>query len=386
MDFYRFSISWPRVLPTGDVSNINNKSINYYNRLIDTCLAYGIQPMVTMYHYDMPEELQKFGGLTNDIIIDYFGSYANLLFKRFGDRVKFWITFNEPSNTCLLSYGTGEFAPRVKSNGIGELLCGSNILKAHARAYRIYKDRYAARFRGKVGITLNSRYFYSATNSTSDVERAMQFYVRRLYSWNQFLVWITSEFFSSDGLHNRFSVDTATIQKLWKLKSEETAFAKDANSRDCRYCPMIGSRIYEVRPTSWDSTTIRVAWSSAVSTRMNRTHRLCATQVWSSARIQHGSNRSHRGCIRYPTALASWCCTFPLSHCGRGAYFNLPIHIRRYIQREYGNPEVIITENGWPDGGRANDTDRIIYFADHLKEILKVIRTNGCNVTGYTGN
>lgn len=59
--------------------------------------------------------------------------------------------------------------------------------------------------------------------------------------------------------------------------------------------------------------------------------------------------------------------------------------IRRYIKREYGDPEVIITENGWPDDGRLNDSDRIVYLGEHLKEILKVARRNECNVTGYTG-
>lgn len=177
MNFYRFSISWARVLPTGDISNVNKLGIDYYNRLIDTILAYNIQPMVTMYHYDLPEELQKFGGLTNDIFIQYFESYANLLFSRFGDRVKLWITFNEPSNTCLLSYGTGEFAPRVTANGVGEYLCGHNLLKSHARVYHMYKERYAPLYNGKIGITLNSRFFYSPTNSTYDVEKALQLHV-----------------------------------------------------------------------------------------------------------------------------------------------------------------------------------------------------------------
>lgn len=87
MKFYRFSIGWSRVLPNGDVSNINEVGIEYYNKLIDKLLENGIEPMVTMYHYDLPHDLQKFGGLTNSIFISYFEAYANLLFSRFGDRV-----------------------------------------------------------------------------------------------------------------------------------------------------------------------------------------------------------------------------------------------------------------------------------------------------------
>lgn len=89
MDFYRFSIGWSRVLPDGDISSANEAGINYYNKLIDRLLENGIQPMVTMYHYDMPQNLQTFGGLTNQIFISYFEAYANLLFSWFGDRVTF---------------------------------------------------------------------------------------------------------------------------------------------------------------------------------------------------------------------------------------------------------------------------------------------------------
>lgn len=87
MNFYRFSIAWSRVLPNGDISSINEKGIEYYNRLINLLLENGIEPMVTMYHYDLPNELQKFGGLTNPIFVSFFEAYANLLFERFGDRV-----------------------------------------------------------------------------------------------------------------------------------------------------------------------------------------------------------------------------------------------------------------------------------------------------------
>lgn len=177
MNQYRFSIAWSRVLPDGDISSVNEAGIAYYNKVINKVLEYGIEPVVTMYHYDLPQALQKFGGLTNSIIISYFESYANLLFDRFGDRVKIWITFNEPSAFCLQGYGSGSAAPMVEANGIGEYLCGNNVLKSHAVAYRLYEKRYAGRFNGKVGITLNTLFCYSDTNNTDDVNRAMAFEV-----------------------------------------------------------------------------------------------------------------------------------------------------------------------------------------------------------------
>lgn len=117
MDFYRFSIAWSRVLPDGDISNVNEKGIEYYNKIIDKLLELKIEPMVTMYHYDLPQKLQDFGGLTNSIFVSYFEAYANLLFERFGDRVKYWITFNEPSDFCLDGYSTGHHAPGMILSG-----------------------------------------------------------------------------------------------------------------------------------------------------------------------------------------------------------------------------------------------------------------------------
>lgn len=177
MNHYRFSIAWSRVLPDGDISSVNEAGIEYYNKLINTILEYGIEPVATMYHYDLPQDLQKFGGLTNSIIVHHFEAYANLLFERFGDRVKRWITFNEPSVFCLQGYGEGSSAPLVIANGVGEYLCANNVLKSHAATYRLYKRKFADKFNGKVGITLCSKFYYSETNRTEDVNRALAFEV-----------------------------------------------------------------------------------------------------------------------------------------------------------------------------------------------------------------
>lgn len=107
MDWYRFSVSWPRILPTGDITNVNEKGIEYYNKIIDNLLEQKIEPMITMYHYDLPLRLQQIGGWSNELIVDYFKAYAKLLFERFGDRVKYWVTFNEPYIICR-SYGNAQ--------------------------------------------------------------------------------------------------------------------------------------------------------------------------------------------------------------------------------------------------------------------------------------
>lgn len=178
MDFYRFSMSWPRILPTGDISTVNRDGIAYYNRLINELLDNDIQPMVTMFHWDLPSELSKIGGFTSSQIVDYFTAYANLLFQEFGDRVKYWITFNEPAIFCWFGYGLDMHAPALNSSGVGEYLCGHNVLKAHAAVYHSYKKCYYKRYNGQIGISSSASFYFSETNDRSVVDRSMQFMVR----------------------------------------------------------------------------------------------------------------------------------------------------------------------------------------------------------------
>lgn len=217
MDFYRFSIAWSRVLPTGDISNINEKGIEYYNNLINKLLELKLEPMITMYHYDLPQNLQIFGGLANSIIVDYFQAYANLLFERFGDRVKYWITFNEPSVFCAMGYGGDIIAPGINFTGIGEYLCSHNVLKSHAAAYRLYKSKFYDRFEGQVGITLCSNFFYSNKNDSNAVDRAIQFSVCSIQFWNiygsNFPKFMDFDF-SLAGLHIPYSVCQEIIRQL----------------------------------------------------------------------------------------------------------------------------------------------------------------------------
>lgn len=177
--FYRFSISWTRILPNGEITSKNQKGIDYYNMVIDKLLANGIEPMVTMLHYDLPETFVLYGGFTNILLVKYFLDYAKLLFETFGDRVKTWITFNEPYDYCIPGYGAGNYPPMGKASGEADYICMDTTLKAHAETYRLYKTHYAEKQKGKVGITLSSRFYFSKTNNISHVERAMQFSVSR---------------------------------------------------------------------------------------------------------------------------------------------------------------------------------------------------------------
>lgn len=107
---FRFSFSWPRLIPSGSGA-ANTKGIDFYNRLIDQCLALGIEPWATLYHWDLPQELERQGGWTNRDIIHWFGDYAALCAKQFGDRVSHWMVFNEPMVFTGAGYFLGVHAP-----------------------------------------------------------------------------------------------------------------------------------------------------------------------------------------------------------------------------------------------------------------------------------
>ena len=107
---FRFSLSWPRILPSG-TGEVNQKGIDFYNRLINSCLELGIEPWVTLYHWDLPNELEKKGGWTNRNIIHWFREYAGLCAREFGDRVKHWMVLNEPLVFLGAGYFLGTHAP-----------------------------------------------------------------------------------------------------------------------------------------------------------------------------------------------------------------------------------------------------------------------------------
>lgn len=115
MDAYRFSISWSRVLPEGRGA-VNQKGLDYYNRLVDALLKKGIRPFVTLFHWDTPYALfQKYRGFAGRETAKYFADYTKLAAERLGDRVKDWITLNEPWEHAMFGHFLGEHAPGIKS-------------------------------------------------------------------------------------------------------------------------------------------------------------------------------------------------------------------------------------------------------------------------------
>lgn len=167
--------------------NPNEAGLQYYDSLIDRLLAAGIQPMVTMYHFDLPSSLQTFGGWTNAEIRPYFVEYARLLFERYGRRVRWWTTMNEPFQFCVNGYARGRVPPMQMAGAEGgEYLCIDNVLKSHALVYRMYREKYYdPQVDGRLGIVLNTDFYYDVEQPTSStltassplVDRAVQFFL-----------------------------------------------------------------------------------------------------------------------------------------------------------------------------------------------------------------
>ena len=156
LNSYRFSISWTRILPNG-IGAKNQEGIDYYNALIDELIEAEIEPAVTLYHWDLPQSLEDQGGWLNETIADWFEEYSRICFEEFGDRVKVWITLNEPWVTAVLGYGLGSHAPGVLGIGTLTYMAAHNEIIAHARAVKAYKKDFADQ-NGKIGITLSIRW------------------------------------------------------------------------------------------------------------------------------------------------------------------------------------------------------------------------------------
>lgn len=341
---YRFSVSWTRVMPNG--SAVNQLGIKYYEKIIDDLIANNIEPIITIFHWDLPQFLQDLGGLTNPIFVDYYAAYADVLFKAFGHKVKRWITINEPYTSCIMTYEVGVYAPGIKSPGVGNYLCVHHLLMAHAAAFHVYDQKYRKKFNGQVGISLESIFFFVNDSSITPEEQdhAMQ------YRFG----WFAHPIFGSGG-YPQVMIDEIDE----KSKNEGRPFSRlpkmsDELKRSIRgSSDFFGLNYYYSANLNIDKSVKdpheEPSWFSDCS---------CKQSFDPSAK--QGNNPWMRSVPEGLRALLKW------------------------IKKEYNNPPVLITETGWSDAGGLEDDDRVDYFDVHLKAVAKAINFDGCNVIGYT--
>lgn len=135
---YRFSVSWPRVLPRG-TGEVNEKGMAFYSDLVDALLEAGIEPYVTLYHWDLPQALQDIGGWANAQMPSYFLEYAQLLFDRLGGRVRHWITLNEPYCAAFLGHYEGRMAPGLHDFSTA-VRCAYEMYIGHGLVVRAFRE------------------------------------------------------------------------------------------------------------------------------------------------------------------------------------------------------------------------------------------------------
>lgn len=162
---YRFSIAWPRVFPSG-YGAVNAPGLSFYDRLVDGLLEAGIEPMVTLYHWDLPQALEDQGGWATPTIAEHYAEYAETLFRTLGDRAKRWITFNEPWVFHWVGSALGIHAPG-RQDMASALLGGHHTLRAHGEAVRRFRDLVPD---GEIGITLSVQAAVPATDDPQDIQ------------------------------------------------------------------------------------------------------------------------------------------------------------------------------------------------------------------------
>ncbi|XP_057327909.1 myrosinase 1-like [Microplitis mediator] len=348
---YRISLSWPRILPTGFDNYVNEDGIRYYNDLIDEMLKKNITPFVTIFHWDLPLDLEDLGGWTNPSIVDWFVDYARVVFNAFGAKVKYWTTFNEPMFYCMYGY-QGILAPRKNWSGIADYLCGHNALLAHAKTYRLYSDHFRKTQKGK--ISLNLALFWTVPENPNDQEEVDA----ADYMFEFRNEWFLHPIYSKDGDYSKIMKDRianySSIQGLFR--SRLPAFKR-----------------HEIELIKNSADFLSINYYSVVTVRKFKNFDIKETISYDAdVGTRHTPGAPNNASFETENNECD------VKNCQP---WGLSKIIKRLTQK-YSIPMIMIAENGYADEGQLEDMDRAKYFYYHLKEILKLIK-EGINIQGY---
>jgi beta-glucosidase len=321
---YRFSISWPRILPQGRGA-VNAAGLDFYERLVDALLENGIEPLPTLYHWDLPQALQDQGGWPGRDVVGAFADYAQTISGHLGDRVRRWITHNEPFVAAILGHFTGEHAPGLKEPAVA-LLAAHHLLLSHGEA--VHAVRAAVHGPVQVGIALNLQPVHPATVSAPDQAAARRF----------------------DGMLNRWFLDP-----LFR-----GSYPDDMLEQLGRLAPI--PHAGDMRRIATPIDFLGVNYYSRAVIRHNPAHPVLQAEPIQPA----GSERSAMWEI-YPAGLAE---------------------LLARLDREYRPASMLITENGMPhadapdEGGQVPDLARISYLRRHLAAAHQALSA-GVPLRGY---
>lgn len=322
---YRFSIAWPRILPDGR-GKINTRGLDFYDRLVDALLVKGIQPVVTLYHWDLPVALHREGGWLNRDTAHAFADYAEVVARQLGDRVERWITHNEPWCSAYLGYGNGVHAPGLQDMQ-GAMTAGHHLLLSHGLA--VPRLRAHTRADAQIGIALNFTPIYPADDTPETARAAARadafsnrWFVEPLYRGAY-----PSHFFEDMGLQSP--------------PIHEGDLALIATPIDFLGVNNYSRAVVRANASKPDGIEFVAPIPNATYTEMN----------WEV----------------YPQAIGD---------------------LLTRLHKEYGVPALLITENGaaFADtvegDGEVHDTQRIEYLKEHINSVGRVVE-QGVPVQGY---
>ncbi|HEY7125941.1 MAG TPA: GH1 family beta-glucosidase [Ktedonobacterales bacterium] len=334
LNAYRFSIAWPRILPTGNGA-VNSRGLDFYDRLVDTLLAHHITPLVTLYHWDLPLSLHERGGWLNRDTAYAFADYAEIVARRLGDRVDWWVTHNEPWVAAFLGYGIGVHAPGIKDLN-SACIAAHHLLLSHGLA--LPRLRVLTRQTAQLGIVLNLYPIYPGDNrleTPAAVERADAFCNR----------WFLDPVFRGsypDGLFAAMGIGAPPIQEgdLALISTPIDFLGVNYYSRKV---------VRALTPVSQDSE-----WAPSGYEEITDLPGATYTQMGVGWEV-------------YPVGLAD-------------------LLVR--LKHDYAPRALAITENGaafedhWNGNGRVSDPQRLQYVRDHLRAVGQAVG-QGVPVRGY---
>ncbi|KAG2675046.1 hypothetical protein I3843_13G145700 [Carya illinoinensis] len=355
---YRFSIAWVRIIPTGKLSDgVNAEGVAYYNNLINELIAQGLTPFATIFHWDIPQTLEEeYGGFLSEKVLPDFTDFAEVCYKEFGDRVKHWITLNEPWTYSNGGYAQGMLAPfRCSSfynpnctggdSAVEPYVVTHNLLLAHAQAVQVYKAKYQAAQKGVIGITHVCYWMEPYSNSAEDRNasyRALDFMCG----------WFMDPMITGD---YPASMRSLVGSRLPTFTANQSAMIKGAYD-------FIGLNYYTANYVAYAPSYQYVNKTYMTDGLVNQT-------------------TSRNGVLIGPATGSSWLQIYP-----RGLQ-----DLLNYFKNEYNDPEIYITENGVSEVNNSTlsleeslvDNQRLEYYYGHLSYLNKSINGDGVKVKGY---
>ncbi|MGA2502591.1 MAG: GH1 family beta-glucosidase [Anaerolineales bacterium] len=333
---YRFSISWSRIMPTG-TGAVNQSGLDFYDRLVDELLKHNIEPYICLFHWDLPQTLQDQGGWPNRDTAFAFADYARVVTGRLNDRVKVWMTHNEPWVAAMAGYFLGELAPGIKDTQAA-FKALHHLLLSHGLAAEAIRAN--AKQPVKVGITLNLNPVHPASESKKDREAAARM----------------------DAVLNRGTLDpllkgTSPMQEFAVGKLLSGSLIKAGDLEKIRSLDLLGINYYTRTVVQYDRKFPVIA----------------------ASQIQPEGNEYSGMWEIYPQGM------YELLMRIKHDYFTTA-PAEKGVERK--TPEIMITENGVPvpDGldfdGRVRDERRTRYLRDHLAQVHRVIEA-GVPLKGY---